>query len=220
MRNSASLRRRLRLNGPKTSLLFCDFFAHDFSMCMSAEPVNLSLKDMIIRLFARSPMAGGFTFRACFKQALTRFFPLVLLLSLARAEAQPTIVSTDPATGADGVSTNVAVVFNFSEAMDTNQTSAQFYDGSTFALLATSPSWSAGNTVLTCTPSPGFPPDTQIIWLVSGQDVGANQLTGATSGYFTTGTGGGTGTTGTNQNTAFGIGQAIYYLQTSSAVPS
>src|SRR5665213_2010656 len=146
---------------------------------------------------------------------------VTLLLSLYRAVAQPTIVSTVPANGATGVSTTAAVVFTFSEAMNPTATTATFVNNTTFALLTTSPVWSAGNTVLTCTPSPAFPANTTILWVVSGQDTQGKSLSGTPEGTFTTGTsGGGGGGSGTNQYTSFAVGQAIYYDQTSSGAPT
>jgi len=140
-----------------------------------------------------------------------------------QAQAQPTILSTTPISGATGVSTTAAVVFTFSEAMDTNATTAMLYSTSPYALLTTTPVWSAGNTVLSCTPNPAFPASTLMIWFVSGQDPDGDTLSGIPEGTFTTGTGsggGGGGNYGTNQSTAFTIGQAIIYDQTSSAAPT
>src|SRR5687768_7843819 len=72
------------------------------------------------------------------------------------AQAQPTITSVVPANNATGVSTNTTVVFTFSTAMNPAATSPTFYDPG-FNLYPTAPSWSAGNTVLTCTPGSAFP---------------------------------------------------------------
>ena len=82
---------------------------------------------------------------------------LALFLSaayLTRVQADPAINSTVPTTGANNVSLNSTVVFTFSEAMDTAQTAATFIDGVTFLPVPATPVWSAGNIVLTCTPSP------------------------------------------------------------------
>src|SRR6266545_1500040 len=102
---------------------------------------------------------------------------LVALLVLAgslgcpwQAQAQPTLVSSVPATGATGVSPTTTVVFTFSTAMDTDATAATFIDVSDpFNPISTSPAWSAGNTVLTCTPTTSFPANKTIYWSVSGQ---------------------------------------------------
>ncbi len=158
-------------------------------------------------------MAGG--------RRLARLALVASLLGLTGALAQPTIVSTVPTTGVSGVSTTNAVEFTFSEAMDTNATSALFYNASTFAALTTIPVWSVGSTVMTCTPSPAFPASTEIVWEVVGQSVGGSTLTGTPAGYFTTGTGpGGGGGYGTNQHTTFSLGLVDYYQQTNTSAPT
>ncbi|MGD0411683.1 MAG: Ig-like domain-containing protein [Verrucomicrobiota bacterium] len=158
-------------------------------------------------------MAGG--------HSVGRLALITFLLAFTRAQAQPTIVSTVPTTGAAGVSTTAAVVFTFSEAMDTTATTATFYNESPFAMLTTSPVWSAGNTVLSCTPSPAFPAGATIIWLVSGQSPDGTSLGGTPEGTFTTSTtGSGNGVSGTNQYTAFAVGEAIYYDQASAGAPT
>ncbi|MGC9944378.1 MAG: Ig-like domain-containing protein [Verrucomicrobiota bacterium] len=148
---------------------------------------------------------------------------ITFLLAFTHVQAQPTIVSTVPAFEATGVSTTAAVVFTFSESMDTTSTAAMFFDESTFAVLTTTEVWSDNNTVLTCTPSPAFPVSTEILWEVNGQDPEGNALGGTPAGFFTTGTsggGGGGGITGTNRYTEFGVGKAIYYSQTSTGTPT
>jgi methionine-rich copper-binding protein CopC len=116
---------------------------------------------------------------------------LLSLMSLGRAHAQPTIVSTVPPTGASGVSLSAEVVITFSEAMNTNLTLAYLFDSSTLELLPASLSWSAGNTVLTCTPTGGFPANRTIWWTVmNGQDLAGLPLSGYTGGTFTTASGG------------------------------
>jgi methionine-rich copper-binding protein CopC len=119
---------------------------------------------------------------------------LVLLLSLMaleRAHAQPTIVSSVPPTGASGVPLSAAVVITFSEAMNTSVTLAYLFDSTTLELLPASLSWSAGNTVLTCTPSAAFPADRTILWTVmNGQNPAGAPLSGFTGGTFTTASGG------------------------------
>jgi hypothetical protein len=148
---------------------------------------------------------------------------MFLLLGLMQAQAQPTIISNVPTSGATGVSTTAAVVFTFSEAMNTTATTASFFNLSTYASLPATPVWSAGNTVLTCTPSPAFPASTSILWVVSGQDPDGNALGGVPEGSFTTGTGGGGGGgggTGTNQYTSFSVGKGFAYDQTSTGAPT
>jgi hypothetical protein len=101
---------------------------------------------------------------------------ITLLVALTRAQAQPTVVSTIPVSGASGVSTTAPVVFTFSVAMDPTATGAEFYTESSFTALATTAAWSGGNKVLTCTPSPAFPSATAILWFVDGQTPGGNRV--------------------------------------------
>ncbi|MDB6111678.1 MAG: hypothetical protein JWR69_3428 [Pedosphaera sp.] len=135
------------------------------------------------------------------------------------AQAQPTIVSTVPANFATGVSPSAAVVFTFSQAMDASLTSAQFFDSTTATFFGTTPVWSAGNTVLTCTPVTPFTANKQITWFVSGEDMTGTELTGNTAGFFTTGNGGGGGA-GTNATTSFNLGKTYIYNQSSAGVPT
>ncbi|MGO8676208.1 MAG: Ig-like domain-containing protein [Limisphaerales bacterium] len=152
-------------------------------------------------------LAGG---RLAGRLALITF-----LLAVTRAQAQPTIVSTVPVNGATGVSTTAPVVFTFSVAMNPTATTADFLNDSTFTGLATTAAWSGGNKVLTCTPNPAFPAATAILWFVDGQTAGGTALGGTPEGTFTT-----EGYFDTNQYTAFGVGDAIYYSQTSTAAPA
>jgi len=142
------------------------------------------------------------------------------LASLHLAVAQPTILLTVPTSGATGVSTSAPVVFTFSTAMDTTATSATFFDLTSSGLATVIPVWSAGNTVLTCTPSPAFGINHNIEWFVSGQDALANPLNGGTpvTGTFTTVTGGG-GSSNTNTITSFLVGKAWEYDQASASAP-
>lgn len=111
---------------------------------------------------------------------------LVALLLCTRAAAQPTIVSTAPANGATGVSTNASVVFTFSEAMNPAQTSATFID-SPFQIIPTAQIWSSGNTVLTCTPGSPWPLNHYIVWSMTGKNPAGTSLAVPTAGTFTTG---------------------------------
>jgi hypothetical protein len=109
------------------------------------------------------------------------------LLVLGPVVAQPVIVSTVPVNGATGVSPSAAVVITFSEAMNTSVTTPYFVDSTTFGILPAPWSWSAGNTVLTCTPSPAFPSSRQIYWTVNGgQNPAGVPLAGSVGGTFTT----------------------------------
>jgi hypothetical protein len=143
---------------------------------------------------------------------------------LFETQAQPMIVSTVPLNGASGVSPTAPVVFTFSEAMNTNTsiTSVDFLDLVTFLSLPTTPAWSAGNTVLTCTPTPAFPTNRMILWSVTGENPGGIPLGGSSSSFFTTGSAGGGGGSGSNTNriTMFSLGKLYFFNQTSTAAPA
>jgi len=113
------------------------------------------------------------------------------LFVLCKAWAQPALVSSVPANGATGIPTNTAVVFTFNTSMDPGVSSATFYYGGNTVVPVTS-SWSAGNTVLTCTPVQGFPPGTNINWSVIGLSSNNQLITPAPTGRFTTAFGGAT----------------------------
>ena len=116
---------------------------------------------------------------------------LLSLMSLERAHAQPTIVSTVPPTGASGVPLSAAVVITFSEAMNTSVTLAYLFDSTTLELLSAPLSWSIDNTVLTCTPTAAFSAGRTILWTVmNGQNPAGAPLSGYTGGTFTTAPGG------------------------------
>jgi hypothetical protein len=145
---------------------------------------------------------------------------LLFLLALPLANAQPTILSTVPANFATGVSPSAAVVFTFSESMDTANTSAQFISPP-FSILTTTPAWSANNTILTCTPNPAFPANTNVVWSVTGQNPGGMSLSGSTGGFFMTGGGsGGGGISGTNAITILTADKLYFYQQTNSSPPA
>jgi hypothetical protein len=134
--------------------------------------------------------------------------------------AQPTIASTVPSNGVTGVLSGAAVVFTFSTAMDPAATSVVFSD---VTASNESPTvflgWSAGNTKLTCTPSPQFANNHHITWNVDGQDTVGNFLTGTTGGNFTT-VAGVNGGSGTNARTTFLLTKYALYSQTTNAPPS
>jgi len=123
---------------------------------------------------------------------LVRGFALLFsLVSLGRAYGAPTIVSADPVTGATGVPLSAAVAITFSEAMNTSVTVAYFVATSPYEFVPTSLSWSAGNTVLTCTPSAAWPANRTILWNVDpAQNPAGTPLGGYTGGTFTTTSGG------------------------------
>ena len=153
--------------------------------------------------------------RRCFLGVLILTWAFV---NLSPAQVEPTIISPPPASGA---SPSAPIVFTFSEAMDTEATTADFIDITTFASLPTTEVWSVGNTVLTCTPAPAFPANRMIIWSVNGQNPAGESLGGEAGGFFTTGSGsGGSGGSGTNAITMFSVGKAHVYNQTSTGLPA
>jgi methionine-rich copper-binding protein CopC len=119
---------------------------------------------------------------------LVRVFALLFsLMFLGRALAQPTIVSTVPTNGAHGVPLSATLAITFSEAMNTSTTTPYLVDSITYALLPTSQSWSAGNTVVTCTTFAPLPANRTIWWTVTnGQNPAGVPLGGFTGGSFTT----------------------------------
>jgi hypothetical protein len=111
----------------------------------------------------------------------------LLLMSLGRIHAAPTIVSTFPPSGATNVSPAASVVISFSEPMNISVMMIYFFALPTYEALPTSLAWSAGNTVLTCTPNPAFPTNQKILWtIMNGQNPAGQPLTGYTGGDFTT----------------------------------
>lgn len=139
-------------------------------------------------------------------QLHTHFLFSVLLLSAAMsswlaspAHAQGTTVTCSIADGATDVALDVPIVFTFTKAINTEETSTTFY------YLVPSPgsvevamTWAAGNTQLTCTPVEGsWPAETEIHWMLEAVDVQGESVTVPPwglppMGAFTTGTGGGT----------------------------
>ncbi len=112
---------------------------------------------------------------------------LFLLTSLGRAYAQPRIVSTVPLDGATGVPLSATLVITFSETMSNSVTMAYLFATNPYELLPASLSWSAGDTVLTCTPIAALPAGQTILWTVmEGQNPAGTPLSGLTGGTFTT----------------------------------
>jgi len=140
----------------------------------------------------------------------------VFLFGFCRAQAQPALLSSVPANGATGVSTTSTVVFTFNTPMNTISSSAVFTYGLNGFVPAAS-AWSANNTVLTCTPAPSFPANTNISWTVIGVSTNGTFINPPPTGSFTTGSGGGGGSNGTNPITIFEVGAGHFYFQTSSA---
>ena len=109
------------------------------------------------------------------------------LMSLGPAHASPTIVSTVPLRDATSVPLSATLVITFSEAMNTGVTTAYLFASNPYEYLPASFSWSAGDTVLTCTPVATLPANQTILWsVVNGQNPAGYPLTGLTGGTFTT----------------------------------
>jgi len=140
-----------------------------------------------------------------------------VLLLAGQGQAQVT-VSSNPTTGATGVSPTAPVVFTFSGAMKTNLSLLSFssYTPSTTNYPYTS-AWNNSSNQLSCTPSPAFTTNSQIFWVLQGQDANGGSVSGA--GYFTTGTGSGGSGSGTNAVTTFAAGKLNYWDQYSAASP-
>jgi len=132
-----------------------------------------------------------------------------------QAQQAATIVSVVPANGASGVATTAQVIFQFSGAMNTAATMAQFFDTND-AMPTTVASWNTEGTILTCTPSPSFPSPDTISWYVSGEDAAGHQVQGF--GSFSTGP-----STGCSPppatNTSFQLGSFWIYAQSDASSP-
>ncbi len=141
------------------------------------------------------------------------------------AQAQPKLLTVTPADGATSVATTTPVVFTFDRAMFTSSI-VLFTNATSGAMLLPSvdysSAWSAGNTVVTCTPLSQWPADSVLTWnLEAVFDTSYKPVTGTTTGSFSTGTGGG-GTTGygTNAITSFLLSKINTFHQTSDAAPA
>ena len=87
-------------------------------------------------------------------------------------------------------------------------------------LVPVTSSWNADKNVLTCTPKPPFPAGTVIYWAVFGFGTNLGQITGTTTGYFTTsGTSTSSGTP-PQAYTSFVVEKGYGYEQTSAAAPT
>ena len=103
--------------------------------------------------------------------------------------------------------------------MNPTSTVAAFYDQNAgFESPPVIPVWSAGNTVLTCTPWPAFANNHIIDWEVFGLDATGNPLAGATTGSFTN-VAGVNGGSGTNAYTFFQVVHYTFYYQSSASPP-
>lgn len=83
----------------------------------------------------------------------------------------PQISSTTPANGATGVSATAPIVVTFSRGMDTVTVTWNFVPGATVAS-----GWTAGNTVLTLTPSPALQACTLYTVTIAGKSAEGNDL--------------------------------------------
>lgn len=148
----------------------------------------------------------------------------VALVGLWQVQAQPTLISWVPTTGATGVATNSTVLFTFSEAMDADTVTVSFVSilpqPPYYIIYNFTQSWNAGTNILTCTPSPGFLSGTRVDWSVDGADLVNGNYMDSTNGFFTTGTGGGGTGSGTNAITTFSVGKIHHYNQTSAGAPT
>lgn len=151
------------------------------------------------------------------RQLLQLLVFICLLTRLSSAGAAPALTSPPPANGA---SPSAPIVFSFSEPMDPGFTGVAFYTIAPFAQLTTTDVWSAGNTILTCTPTPAFPVNSQIVWSAFGQNPAGDPLDGAPGGMFVTGGGSGGSGHGTNAITTFSVGKIHHYNQTSAGAPT
>ena len=167
-------------------------------------------------------MLAGYREKLRGESGLNRWIILLLALLVCgglSAQAQVTTVTSNPANGATGVAVSADVVFTFSAAMDTANTSASFYSTSPFGSYPVTESWNSANTVLTCTPISPFPANVTVSWAVAGPDAASNQVFG--QGTFTTGTSGGGGSgSGTNAFTTFSAGKLYLYQQLNTGAPT
>ena len=147
--------------------------------------------------------------------ALLKPVSILALMLCAILPASAQTITSDPADGATGVSPSAPVTFTFSSAVDPSSVTATFLS-MTGSFYPVTSSWSAGNTVLTCTPTPPFPGNATITWFVVIPPATFSQ------GSFTTGTGtgGGGGGTGTNAITTFVAGKLYFNEQTNSSAPT
>jgi hypothetical protein len=108
----------------------------------------------------------------------------------------PTLLSTTPANHATGVLTNAPVLFTFNVAMDTDLTTAEFYEASAPSQsLPFTASWSEDMTILMCEPTPAFPAGKVIVWSIQGQGATGAAFAGATGSFTTSGGTNGQGNT-------------------------
>jgi hypothetical protein len=116
-------------------------------------------------------------------------------------------------------STTAPVIFIFDTAADLEQDfSTAFINMTSYAVYYPTLSWSAGNTVLTATPTSPWPSSGSVTYMLMGDDIDGFPI--YVSDTFSVVGGGGETGTGTNQFTNFQLGIAHNYNQTSTGIPT
>lgn len=147
------------------------------------------------------------------------FFTMALIVATMALPLRGAItVTANPADGATGVDRSAAIVFTFSEPVDTLMTSAMFFNpANPTASLVTLPSWNAAGTQLTCTllPTMSWPANAMVVWSIMGENEDGDPVDA--TGMFSTVPG--ASGTGTNAVTAFSVGIYHAFEQNSAAAP-
>ncbi len=131
------------------------------------------------------------------------------------SQAQPLILSMVPRNFGPVASPTAPIVFTFNKPMNPSVTAAVFIDANApvppfYGVLPTLSVWSAGNTVITCTPIQGypFPADRTITWSMSGTDLPGHLLMGQ-AGVFAPRS----SSPNTNDTTSFMLSETCMYDQ-------
>jgi hypothetical protein len=163
-----------------------------------------------------SEMKTRFNFIRAWRYWACAFAAITAFLANTPAQSQPTILSVTPTNLSTGVSITNPVIITFSESMDVSNSGVAFFDETMFGSLSVSLGWSANNTVLTCTPDPPFPSESEILWVVDAHDTNGNAVEGSITGFYQTGS---TNGLGASPYTSFSVLDSIYYAQTSAGPP-
>ena len=140
-----------------------------------------------------------------------------LFVPVGTVAAAPVLTSVVPARMVSGVPPSAPIIFTFSEAMNPALTTAQFMDSTTYQFLtAFTTAWSAGNSVLTCTPTAPLPAH-MIVWMVSGASPAGAELNDGS--FFTVGAGE-TGCDPAAPMLSFTVSQSRSYVQSSADTPA
>jgi len=131
-----------------------------------------------------SEMKTRFNFIRAWRYWACAFAAIVAFLANTPAQSQPTILSVTPTNLSTGVSITNPVIITFSESMDVSNSGVAFFDETMFGSLSVSLGWSANNTVLTCTPDPPFPSESEILWVVDAHDTNGNAVEGSITGFY------------------------------------